>query len=71
MPALFHTANNTTAYFFFWAGMFSGGDLLRLWWLQSGLFVLAAVIVFVVTGPSLSRRPVAQPEIVGEPVVGI
>lgn len=39
MPALFHTANNTTAYYVFWAGLFSGGDLLRLWWLQAGLWV--------------------------------
>jgi membrane protease YdiL (CAAX protease family) len=71
MPALFHAAHNTSAYFFFWAGMFSGSDLLRLWWLQAGLYVLAAVVLILITGPSLSRRPVAQPEIVGEPVVGV
>lgn len=71
MPALFHTANNTTAYFFFWAGMFSGGDMLRLWWLQSALYIAAAVIVILMTGPSLSRKPAAQPELVGEPVVGV
>jgi membrane protease YdiL (CAAX protease family) len=71
MPALFHAANNTSAYFFFWAGMFSGGDLLRLWWLQAGLWVVAAVTVILVTGPSLVRKPTTQPEVVGEPAVGV
>ena len=71
MPALFHTANNTTAYYFFWAGLFSGGDLLRLWWLQAGLWVGAAVIVILLTGPSLSRKPVARPEVVGELAAGV
>jgi membrane protease YdiL (CAAX protease family) len=70
MPALFHTSNNTTAYFVFWAGMFSGGDLLRLWWLQGGLWVVAAVIVILLTGPNLVRTPV-EPEVVIEPVAGV
>lgn len=70
MPALFHTANNTTSYFFFWAGMFSGGDLLRLWWLQGGLWLGAAIIVILMTGPNLSRK-LAQPELVVEPAVGV
>jgi membrane protease YdiL (CAAX protease family) len=61
MPALFHTANNTTAYYVFWAGMFSGSDLLRLWWLQAGLWVGAAVIVILMTGPSLKRQPQVEP----------
>lgn len=71
LPALFHTANNTTAYYVFWAGLFSGGDLLRLWWLQAAMWVGAAVIVILLTGPSLSRKPVAQPEVVGEPAAGL
>jgi membrane protease YdiL (CAAX protease family) len=62
LPALFHTANNTTAYFFFWAGMFSGADLLRLWWLQAALWVGAAVVVILMTGSSLKHQPQAEPE---------
>jgi membrane protease YdiL (CAAX protease family) len=70
MPALFHTANNTTAYYFFWAGLFSGADLLRLWWLQAGLWVAAAIIVILMTGSHLVRTP-AQPEVAGEPAAGV
>jgi hypothetical protein len=70
MPALFHTANNTASYFFFWAGMFSGDDALRLWWLQGGLYVAAAVIVILMTGPSLSRSR-AQGEVELTPAIGV
>lgn len=71
LPALFHTANNTTAYFFFWAGMFSGVDMLRLWWLQSALYIVAAVVVILLTGPNLFRKPAAQSELVGKPAIGV
>jgi uncharacterized protein len=67
IPTLFHTTVNTINFFF---GMFSDGDLVRLWWLWGSLWVVAAVIVVLVSGPSLVRRS-TQPELIREPVAGI
>ena len=50
LPALMHSAVNTSAFFF---QMFNGAELIRLWWLFAILWALAAVAVVLVYGPSL------------------
>src|SRR5919202_6527328 len=59
LAALIHTSHNAIEGFF--GGMFSGADLTALYWLLAGVWVVAAVVVVVVTGPAhLSRRPGKQ-----------
>jgi membrane protease YdiL (CAAX protease family) len=53
LPMLFHSSVNTSAVLFGW---FSGDDLLRLWWLFSALWVIAAGTVVLCYGAAL-RRP--------------
>jgi membrane protease YdiL (CAAX protease family) len=57
MPMLMHASNNTIAVV--WR-MFEGGDQLRLWWIWSGLWVVATLIVIAVTGPELRRSRAGQ-----------
>ena len=57
MPMLMHAANNTVAVV--WR-MFEGGDQLRLWWIWSGLWVVATLIVIAATGPDLRRARSGQ-----------
>jgi hypothetical protein len=35
--------------------MFEGGDQLRLWWIWCLLWVIAAIVVVLVTGPNLAQ----------------
>lgn len=53
LPALMHSAVNTSAFFF---QMFSGGELIRLWWLFAVLWGLAAVAVVLTYGPALKLQ---------------
>jgi membrane protease YdiL (CAAX protease family) len=55
LAVLIHTSHNAIEGFF--GGMFSGADLTALYWLLAGVWVVAAVVVVVVAGPThLSRR---------------
>jgi len=53
LPMLCHSSVNLSAIAFGW---FAGADLLRLWWLFGALWALAALVVVVRYGPSLTRR---------------
>lgn len=57
LPMLFHSSVNVSAVMFGW---FSGGDLLRLWWLFGALWLLAACVVVVRYGPALTQRASAM-----------
>jgi membrane protease YdiL (CAAX protease family) len=56
LPMLLHTANNTAAFVWQW---FTGADQLRLWWIWTGLWLVAAGAVVAATGPRLVRRPLS------------
>jgi uncharacterized protein len=58
LPMLFHSSVNTSAVLFRW---FSGDDLVVLWWLFAGLWALAAGIVVLRYGPTLTRREAMIP----------
>lgn len=58
LPMLFHSSVNVSAIAFGW---FSGGDLLRLWWLFGALWVLAALVVVVRYGSALARHAMPVP----------
>lgn len=53
---LYHTAQNTIGGFYLFS-LFSGPDLVRLWWLWGVLYAGAAVVVILVVGPNLRRQP--------------
>ena len=53
LPMLCHSSVNLSAVAFGW---FAGADLLRLWWLFGALWALAACVVVVRYGPSLTRH---------------
>ena len=57
LPMLMHASNNTIA--LVWR-MFEGGDQLRLWWVWCVLWVITAVVIVAVTGPSLIRGRTAM-----------
>lgn len=57
LPALAHAAVNTSATVF---QLFEGGDLVRLWWLFAGLWVIAAGIVIAMLGPALTKAATAR-----------
>ncbi len=59
LPALLHTMVNTTAFPFGW---FTGGDLIRLWWVWAALWLAVAALVVIANGPALIKakpRPMA------------
>jgi hypothetical protein len=58
LPMLFHSSVNTSAVLF---GRVSGDDLLVLWWLFAALWALAAGIVVLRYGPTLTRREAMIP----------
>jgi membrane protease YdiL (CAAX protease family) len=65
LAMVYHTAGNTLGIYF--RQMLSGPDLARYYWLLAAFTALAAVVVVLVTGPTLQRRPTApaataQPE---------
>lgn len=51
---VFHAANNV------FGAIFSLGDPARQWWLGAAVFWIAAIIVVVMIGPNLTRKPAAQ-----------
>lgn len=55
LPILLHASNNTVA--FVWRG-FAGPDQLRLWWIWAALWVAVTLVIVVVNGSRLARRPV-------------
>jgi uncharacterized protein len=58
---LYHTVQNAFGGWYLFR-LFTGDDLVRLWWLWSGLYCAAAVGVIILTGPTLSRRPAPRPD---------
>jgi len=52
---LFHTAQNTIGGFYLFR-VFSGPDLVRLWWLWATLYAVAAAAVVLGAGASLGVR---------------
>jgi uncharacterized protein len=61
LAVLIHTSHNAIEGFF--GGMFSGEDLVRLYWMLAGVWIVAAVVVIIVSGPAdLSRRYRKQEE---------
>lgn len=60
LAILYHTAQNTIGGFYIFR-MFSGQDLVRLWWLWAAVYVVVAVIVVLVTGPNLQQQRHASP----------
>lgn len=58
LPILFHSSVNTSAVLFRW---FSGDDLVMLWWLFAALWAVAAGIVLLRYGPTLTRRDAMIP----------
>lgn len=55
LPMLYHTAANTVGIYF--GSSLSGPDLVRYQWLLAGVTLAATMIVVVLTGPTLQRRP--------------
>ncbi len=60
LAILYHTAANTISLYLI--PMFSGPDLVRLFWLLAGVNVVVAVALAVVAGPNLVRTPTTQIE---------
>jgi membrane protease YdiL (CAAX protease family) len=65
LAMVYHTSGNTLGIYF--RQMLSGPDLARYYWLLAAFTALAAVVVILVTGPTLQRRPtrpaaIAQPD---------
>ena len=61
LPMLMHTALNTTGQYLF-NPLFNGADLVRLWWLWGSLWCVLALIVVLVTGPSLVWHGASSPD---------
>jgi membrane protease YdiL (CAAX protease family) len=51
---IYHTVQNTVGGWLLFA-QFGGADLVRLWWLWCGLYWLAAIVVVLIYGPTLTR----------------
>jgi membrane protease YdiL (CAAX protease family) len=65
LAMVYHTAGNTLGIYF--RQMLSGPDLVRYYWLLAAFTALAAVVVVLVSGPTLQRKPsipaaTAQPD---------
>ncbi len=52
LPALLHTMVNTAAFPFGW---FTGGDLVRLWWVWAALWLAVAAMVVTANGSALIK----------------
>jgi uncharacterized protein len=52
---LYHTVQNAAGGWYLFR-LFTGDDLVRLWWLWGGLYCAAAVGVAILTGPTLTSR---------------
>jgi membrane protease YdiL (CAAX protease family) len=58
LPILFHASVNVTAKYLF-NPLFTGTDLIHLWWLWSGLWWVVAIGVLVLNGSQLAK-PVSE-----------
>jgi membrane protease YdiL (CAAX protease family) len=56
MPMLMHASNNTVAVV--WR-MFEGDDQIQLWWVWTGLWVIATAVVVLAYGKDLTQEKVA------------
>lgn len=62
LPVLFHTSVNTTAHYLF-NPLFSGTDLISLWWLWGVLWAVVAITCVLMAGPQfVGKRVVARME---------
>ena len=59
LPTLFHTSVNVTASYLF-STLFTGTDLIRLWWLWAGFWWAIALVVLVRTESNLAKT-VSEP----------
>src|SRR6266508_3723531 len=66
LPILMHVSVNIAGKYFF--NLFSGTDLLQLWWLWGGLWGVVALVVVAIVGPNLGRQPAARSEAIGQAV---
>ena len=53
---VYHTAQNAIGGWYLFR-MFSGPELIRLWWLLAAAYVVVVFILTLVAGPNLRRRP--------------
>ena len=56
LAILYHTAQNTIGGWYLFR-MFTGPELIRLWWLWAAAHVVVVFILVLVAGPNLRRRP--------------
>ena len=54
LPILFHTSANMTAKYLF-NPLFTGADLIQLWWLWSGFWWIVALAILVINGSNLAK----------------
>lgn len=54
LPILFHTSVNVTAKYLF-NPLFTGADLVQLWWLWSGIWWIVALAVLAINGSNLAK----------------
>ena len=59
LAILYHTAQNAIGGFYFFR-VFSGADLVRLWWLSAIVLCMVVVVVVLVSGPNLRHQPRTQ-----------
>ena len=52
---VYHAIQNTAGGWLLFS-LFGGADLVRLWWLWCALYWLAAIVVVLIYGPTLTRR---------------
>jgi len=56
LPSLLHTSVNVSAKYLF-LSLFSGADVIRLWWFFAALWCVAAAVVIAAAGRNLGREP--------------
>jgi membrane protease YdiL (CAAX protease family) len=59
LPVLLHSTVNISARTTF--ALFSGSDVIQLYWLWGGFIVVAAVVVIMVAGPDFRRKGAVSP----------
>jgi len=70
LPILFHTSTNVAAKYLHHP-LFTGADVIQLWWLFVALWWVPAILVLLVAGRNLSRTPSAQSLAPAEPVPAV
>jgi len=61
LPILWHASVDIGAKFLF-NGLFVGGDMLRMWWLVGGLWLLVGCGILAMAGRELGRTPAQRVE---------